>query len=351
MTRIGVIARTEDRGLGHLTWEAWRHLDDVSALVIHPGVHGQGFAQHIDRFAPYGLGQGQSRMVAWTDDQQLQERDVRAWLETVDVVYSAETFYDRRLPGWARDAGVATVLHTMPELHHVDQGDDVDVIWCPTPWHMTEIQARHTTPVRLVPVPVALERFGDGSWRSPSVNVLHVAGHAAYQDRNGTKIAAAASHLFNPGIAYGVISQDDTVALGKGHRLPSWDTYWQLYGGADVLLMPRRFGGLCLPIQEASAAGLAIIALDTEPHDWYGCADVEATVIGDFETGSGLVEIYTARPADVADAVNAVAHGTLGGVRILDERRGKARDWAEQHSWDALLPTWYDELTRAVAAL
>jgi hypothetical protein len=347
MTRIGIVARSENRGLGHLTWEAWRHLDGASALVVSIGQQlNHGFDEHFDRY--YGE---RTYFTKW-DNGRLEEPVVREWLRHLDVVYVAETAYDRRLYDWARDAGVATVLHTMPELHHLDEADVADVVWCPTPWRLAEIAKRTTRPVRLVPFPVAIEHFAGGSDAArQSVNVLHVAGRAAYGDRNGTKIAAAASHLFvRGGVNYGVTSQDETVPLGAGRRLMTTLRYWQLYAGADILLMPRRFGGLCLPIQEASAAGLAVVALDTEPHDWYGCADVEAEVVGQFETGSGTVDIHGADPSHVADAVLFVARGHFGGERILVERRGKAREWAEDHSWEKLLPTWHDALDEAVAA-
>lgn len=351
MTRLGVIARAENRGLGHLTWETFRHVPGARALVVDPGNFTQGFEQFPNRYDATGL----SLIVRWQDDQTLDETTCRTWLQQLDVVYIAETAYDRRMYRWAADAGVATVLHTMPELHHVDEAHMADVVWCPTPWRMNEVFDRTTRPVRLVPFPVALDRF-DRYYGKPfkqpgpdgPVNVLHVAGHAAYMDRNGTKLAAAASTAFDHRVRLGVASQDEHVALGNGTRLQPTIHYWTLYAGADVLLMPRRFGGLCLPIQEASAAGLAIIALDTEPHDWYGCADVEAEVVADFETGSGIVEVHTARPDHIADAVNMLAFGTSGGERLLEARRARSRAWAEAHSWDALLPTWDRELRIAI---
>lgn len=335
--RIGIIARAEDRGLGILTWEAYRHLPNARALVIDPGKWGQGFTQHFDRYP------GQT-LVHWDENQQLHEATCRAWLEVVDVVYAAETFYDPRFIGWARDAGVATVLHTMPELHHVNEAERVDALWCPTPWRM-----EHLPGSRLVPVPVAVERFAkNGAGHAKNGGpvgapvVLHVAGHAAMADRNGTKLVAAATAFIAPPVSVWTVSQDENVALSaNGYRFPATRDYWRLYDLAHVLLMPRRFGGLCLPIQEAMAAGLAVVTLDTPPHDWYGCVTVPSELWSSFPTGSGEVPIYTARDHDIADVVNS-----LQGQTLVDARE-RSLAWAEAHSWEALMPLWIDEFQQA----
>jgi glycosyltransferase involved in cell wall biosynthesis len=139
-----------------------------------------------------------------------------------------------------------------------------------------------------------------------------------------------------------VASQDVNVPVANGAlRVPPMANWWELYDFGDVLLMPRRFGGLCLPIQEAMAAGLAVVALDTEPHDWYGCAAIEAFPAGEFETGSGQVTIWNARPSDVAVAVEQC-------VAELPRRVERSRQWAELHSWAELEMMWRVGLATAI---
>lgn len=341
--RIGILARAEDRGIGIQTWEAYRHLPGASALVVDPGNWGQGFAQHPDRFDVDPDERG-SWFVRWDEYQRLPEGRCRRWLETVDVVYAVETFYDLRFIDWAREAGVATVLHTNPELHHADEAALVDEVWCATPWRM---ESPELAGARLVPYPVATDRFTGGR-RLPvaAPRVLHVAGHAAYGDRNGTQLVAAAARYLAPPVSVWVVSQDENVPLSpNSFRFPAERDYWRLYDLGDILLMPRRFGGLCLPIQEAMAAGLAVVALDTPPHDWYGCVTVPAEVGSTFPTGTGDVEVHTADAHRIAAVVNE-----LTGVRLIEEQE-RSRAWAAAHSWEALTPLWLDEFDRLVHTL
>lgn len=339
--RIGVLARAEDRGLGIQTWEAFRHLPDAKALVVDVGPLSD-FPPHFDRFE-------HQPVVKFIDGVFIDREFISWWLGSIDVLYAAETFYDKWIIHECRRKGVATVLHTNPELHHVDEAELVTVTWLPTPWRRDEVEVA-SGPTQLVPYPVALDRFAyldtptmRDLRRIGAPKVLHVAGHAAYQDRNGTRLLAAATPMISPPISVWVSSQDEHVALGAGAtRVPAALDYWRLYELADILVMPRRFGGLCLPIQEAMAAGMAVVALDTEPHDWYGCADIEALVSSEFMTGSGVVDVHTTSPRAIADAVLACA-----APSELARRQARSRRWAEAHSWDALLPVWLTQLDHA----
>jgi hypothetical protein len=45
------------------------------------------------------------------------------------------------------------------------------------------------------------------------------------------------------------------------------DDQWRLYAGFDALIMPRRYGGLCLPCNEALTSSLPVIMSNTSPND------------------------------------------------------------------------------------
>jgi hypothetical protein len=44
--------------------------------------------------------------------------------------------------------------------------------------------------------------------------------------------------------------------------------YLDQYKDGDVLVIPRKYGGLCLPMQEALAHGIPVIMPDIEPNDY-----------------------------------------------------------------------------------
>lgn len=339
--KVGLIARADDRGLGHMTWEFHRHLQPERTLVVRePGAEAQGFAPHLDRY-PDGL-------VVRFDGGMLPEAEVRDWLQGLDVLYSAETFYDWHLVQWAAEAGVATVLHTMPEFHHLHV-PPTSSVWAPTPWRIDHLPL----PTRLVPVPVATDRFPMAApARDPGrLRVLHVAGHRAAADRNGTTQLLQALRYTRQPVHVRLVTQDQ--ALPSAARLPAnvyvhretggVADYWDLYDDADVLVLPRRYGGLCLPVQEAMAAGLAVVLPDTAPNDWWPALRVPGRERGHITTAAGQLSLYAADPQQLAQLLDQLA----ADPDLVAAAQLGALAWANLHSWQALAPLYRAELERA----
>jgi hypothetical protein len=345
--RIGVVARGENRGIGIQTWEAVRHLDPAAVLLVDMGPYGQGFPNHWDRIVAPLLFH-----VEWGRDYRFDPGVLTAFFERIDVCYIVETAYYSDFYDLAREHQVATVLHTNPELHRPDEATQATQVWLPTPWRAEEVAWFTGGPEpRLVPYPVAVERwpYPVGLYESPPLRVLHVAGHAAYGDRNGTKLVAAACRDIDPELVeVTVVSQDDNPALGPGaHRGATPADYWDLYDGFHVLAMPRRFGGLCLPIQEAKAAGLTVVGLDADPALFYEVLAVASTPDSYLDSGSGRVPIANAHPHDIASALTYLARHP----DVVRQQQRRSRLWAEQHSWDALHAGWIEELRLACSTL
>lgn len=336
--RLGLIARADDRGLGVLTWEFHRHLAPASTLVVRePGAEARGFLPHLDRYP--------GAAVVTYDQGTLPEQPTRDWLDGLDVVYSAETFYDQRLTGWAAAAGVATVLHTMPEFHSPAMATPT-VLWAPTPWRLDQLP-----PARLVPVPVAADRFPlTAPARDGQLRVLHTAGHRAAADRNGTTALLTALRMVRQPMTVRLLTQDPhlpTIRPARGVTLQSEPggrtDYWGLYADADVLALPRRYGGLCLPTQEAMAAGLAVVMADCPPNGWWPTLRVPASPRGELNTPCGPVPIYSTNPRGLARTLDSLA---LDGD-VLAGHQAASVAWARAHTWEALAPLYQAELARA----
>lgn len=338
--QVGLIARADDRGLGHITWEFHRHLQPARTLVVRePGAEARGFAPHLDRYP--------DATVVWLDGGRLPEAEVRAWLQGLDVLYSAETFYDWHVVDWAEQAGVATVLHVMPEFHQA-AAPPTTAVWAPTPWRIDKLPA-HT---RLVPVPVAVDRFpAVGLARTGPLRVLHTAGHRAAADRNGTTQLLQALRRTRQPMAVRLTTQD--AALPRATALPrsvelvvetgGRAGYWELYADADVLVLPRRYGGLCLPVQEAMAAGLAVVMPDTSPNSWWPTLRVPGCNRGSINTAAGPVPLFAAHPPQLAALLDQLATDT----DQLQRAQHAALGWAARHCWQALAPLYRAELGRA----
>ena len=254
---LGVIARTDARGLGNQSWEVARNLHPERILVVRvPGSEAQGFAPDLERFP--------DATVVTVDEHnwQLPEEQVRDWLTGLDVVYSAETLYDWRIAEWANDANCATVVHVNPEFyaHHQKMLPEPAQWWAPTEWRIDHLPLG----TQVVPMPAPIDRFApdpdDGI-----VSVLHVGGRAATGDRNGTDLVLKASMLV-PDIPITVATQTGLRRPRNVRIVEHTENYWDLYAGHSIMLLPRRYGGLCLPTIEAAAAGLAPVMTDAVPN-------------------------------------------------------------------------------------
>lgn len=331
---IGVIARCDNRGLGNQTWEVARHLPDASVLVVHdPRSVDRGFREYPERF------RGADHVTidfTNTPDGELDESLVRKWLVGLDVVYTAETTYDWRLCDWARDEGARTVVHSNPEFntHWKEPWLPLpDAWWNPTPWRQANMPRK--TVIMQMPVPT-------DRWEKPDFNdnpreVLHIGGLEAVADRNGSQLIRPVAKLLSD---YSFERTDQTGGHGPVD-------YWHLYDNpSPLMLLPRRFGGLCLPVLEAMGAGKAVMMPDTSPNRMWPIIPIPTYRSGPrprtLKTGGGTVTLADTHPAAIAHAIEQC------WPSIADHRRA-AWEWAQKNSWETQLPKWLTELERVAS--
>jgi hypothetical protein len=333
--KLGVIARMEaGRGLANQTWEVCRHLDPERVLLVDPGRDGR-FTQHPERFARWD-----TTTVRWQGGR-LDERTVRRWLRGLDVVYSAETPYDLRLPQWAAEAGCGVVVQANPEFLSPTDAKAAVTWWVATPWRIKHLPAR----TRVVPMPAADPPFthqpGD------RVRFLHTAGWPAVADRNGTGVFAEAARMTTVGAEFVIRGQHPSVAAcqRRGMRVEQRCVadYWDNYRDADVLVLPRRFGGLCLPAIEAMAVGLPVVMSDCSPNEVWPGPRVPATTTATVATRSGSISLHDTDPHVLAATMDDLA----ANPELVDKLRAEATEWAAANSWDALKPLWLEALEGA----
>jgi glycosyltransferase involved in cell wall biosynthesis len=326
MMRWGLIARAEsNRGLGVLTRLMYENLSPDSTLVVRVE---HEYRQDVEVFPG-------ATVVDWSGGD-LPETEIREWLDGLDVVVSAETFYDWRVVNWAREQGVRTVLYVMPELFKRELFDGTlpmpDQFWYPSLW----------TPHPGLPagdyLPVPCEQRPFVNFPDTDVRVIHVAGKPALADRNGTNLVALASKRAQPGnlTVYG------QGALPRFHSnvrvLPGPENKWEMYESAHVLVMPRRYGGLCLPVIEALSCGLAVAMPDIPPNATWPIKFMGASADAVVEMPVGPIQTYV---TDLTDLRVALSPSVDGGVEHCMLR---SRQWAEANTWDKQRHTFYEAL-------
>lgn len=331
MSRLGVIARADNGGLGNLLWELCRHLEPDRVLIMDLGEYGRSDV-HLDRFA--GL---DTRVVSGLGIPP----DDRAWLlDGCDVLYTAETWYEDAIATEAADRGVRTILHSMPELHLSARPSDE--VWIPTTYRQ-----RFVPGARVVPVPVALDRF-DYEPRSPAEHFVAVWAPAML-DRNGTNVALAALEHVREPCRFTVLGAQMNVEMPAGSPVqidctPRGypDDYFDLWpDDADVLVLPRRYAGLSMPVQEAAARGMPAIMTACDPQNtWPGVLGARARGRTQRQMAGGLVDVWDPDPLAVAANIDRLASDAV----CAKEMSEAARAWAESLSWDVWTPLYRELL-------
>lgn len=320
--RIGLLARADDGGLGTMTWEFARHMRPARALVVDLGAQGRG-PLRLERFTDHCDEVGVCNSYPMLDVSAIQ------WLlRDIDVLYSAETWYWPAVQTMAAEAGVKTVLHSMPELHN--SGLIADQIWVPTLWEIDRVPgAVH------VPVPVALDRFPMTDSTSAK-RFLHVAA-SAFHDRNGTEtVWAAAGSIKSPVDLIVRGAPEIHRATGNARIINEGGTgsYWEMTEGADVLVYPRRYAGLSLPMQEAMARGMPLIVTDLSPQNaWPGVMTIPATDPYDVDMKGGTFRVWRSSPTALAHAIDVLAEDD----GLFEDLSEGARFHAESISWNRMI--------------
>lgn len=334
---LGLIARSDPRGLGIQTRAVHDHLHPDRTLVIDMGELGRGYPTHPDWYP--------GALTLPFDGHRLPELAVRQWLDGLDVVYTAETPYDHRLPTWCRQHGVALVVHLNPEFDHWTTDPTKprpDVFWSATTWR----QPHHPAGTRIVPMPVAPHpraRVRDGAG-----GLLHVVGRRAMADRNGTRTVWNSWRCSHTRQRWTITTQDRLPMARPPrhidlHVFGPQDNPDDLYDLGDILVLPRRYGGLCLPAQEAMAAGLPVVMPAVSPNLDWPVVPVPARRGPLVKCAAGMIRTADVQPRDLARVLDELM-AEPGRVRQISSR---ASVWAREHSWKALTPRWLGELEAA----
>lgn len=336
MTRRALIARADNGGLANMLLPLARNVKFDKILVVFSGHTTRGTA-HPERYE----GLGEVRSV----EALPRARDV-AWATTdVDLLYTAETWYHPYFLQSASERGVRTVVHAMPELWSVHE--TADEVWAPTPWRLDLLP----TNTKVVPVPVDRELLTYRKQDLSSLSILHVTTNAM-EDREGTELLLEAASLLD--------FEVDIRILGLNHRHPGpkheyrglahiewvgavdhpfWEM-WRLARPTDVLVQPRRYGGLCLTMQEAAAVGIPILTLDLSPQRAHLTPfNVVATQpLGWTRMKGGSVNVMTCDPRALAKTLNGLSRTPLAVDFLADV----SDRWAKALSWS----NWSDEYER-----
>lgn len=345
--QLGLIARADNSGLGVQTFEFFRHMQPAKTLVIDVG-HLYDDRAHTNKWTDRTRYPGAIFAEGWIPDR----ATICAFLEGLDVVFTAETTYHPHFIDIAHSLNVRVVIQPNWEFYDPRQHPDLWAV--PTTWHYDDFPE----PKTLLPVPIATDRFlGDFGVFPPLAagnlpkHFLHVVGRPAVEDRNGTRDLLEALEHVTAEVRVTIRCQQGGYVTGLKPRLRTpknvtleidpgdIENYWDLYTG-DVMIMPRRFGGLCLPVNEALGAGMPVIMPDVSPNEWLPTDWLVPAGWQKRFLAKQHVDVYGVNPIDLARKIDQFATDPEFYLKARDE----AQRLRAEYSWETLKPRYEEVL-------
>jgi glycosyltransferase involved in cell wall biosynthesis len=348
-------ARMDNSGLGMQTWEFYNHMKPAKTVVVDISMlektPERRMKQHPERYPDamiiYGIPN---------------EFDIRQFLTGLDVVFIAESAYNMGIYRIAKEMGVKTAVQYNYEffdwfMGSVWHNDTPDLFIAPSTWHYDEVQSfcdskkiKHV----YLHCPVAREKI-QSRYIGSALTFVHIAGRPAAHDRNGTYTFLNALQLAPDDLKGRVFTQDKELATEIKREFPSVDVkvntrdYTDIYKKGSVIVLPRKYGGNCLPMNEALAAGMPVIMSKVSPQT-------------DFLPDEWLVEAHKTDikfaprfPLDVYECDPAALMLKMRWFKSLDDMRmlkqsQTASDLAYSISWEIMKPK-YEEVFEALCNL
>ena len=225
------------------------------------------------------------------------------FLEGLDVMITAETPYTYEAWNWAKLLGVKTICQPNWELFDgliQPNMPHPDLYMMPSYWHLEDMKERFTN-TDYMPPPTIEEDFEQvreiNFKRTGKRRFVHVVGKPAIYDRNGWGAIMDALPQAKADFELVVFAQKEITGYSDPrvkYHIFDIDDQTDLYRDFDALILPRRYGGLCLPMNEALMSGLPVIMTDISPNNkvlpkqWL----LPSAITAQFE-GRSTIDVYS----------------------------------------------------------
>lgn len=305
--KLGIVVRADDTGLGNQTRELVNMLNPEKILIIDSSTFHNKFVQHYDWY------EGRKTVISkgFPDN-----RILLKFFEGLNVVMSCETFYSKHFIALAKKKRIKTILQYNFEFLDYLSNDKLmlpDVLLAPSLWRFEEVQEKFGDRclVSHLPPPTDESLFANNVKQNTKSNrrLLHIGGKAAIYDRNGTNSVIEMLEYSKEDYELVIRSQtpleidcnDSRVNFVIGNEEKRED----MYAGYDAMILPRRYAGLCLPMNEALLSGLPVFMTNISPNnkilpeEWL----VKSDFVKTFMTRVGI-DLYSADPKHLAKIID-----------------------------------------------
>lgn len=280
------------------------------------------------------------------------DHEIKGFLRGLTHVFCVENPLNYNLTSYAEKLGIKVYIQTNYEFCDFLDKRYLTLPYkfiMPSYWKIAEMeQIFGRDKVMYLPPPINPHEFKqarDINFNRSGRNFLHIAGTIAAHDRNGTLDLLAAVQQTQEEFDLTIASQHElppeylTFNRKVNYKIGSVDEPCKLYKDYDALILPRRYGGLSLPVQEALMSGLPVIMTDISPNKELLPAKwlVNARKKGDFRART-MIDVYTSDIVSLASRIDALV------TMDLEEEKIEAFDIGFTNFADSQLKGDYERL-------
>lgn len=314
----GAIVLSTNQGLGILAKQLYDH-KIIHKVLIYPH---SSRTNHPDWF-PNG--------------KIYSEENIEWFLDKIDSILYIEEPFNWKLIPRARERGIKNVFMPMYECTRNPMPYEPDVILCPS---LLDYEYYKNKPnVHTITIPT------DVTWklRKKAKVFIHNAGNGGLGGRNGTLELIEAMRYVKSPLKLIIRTQeksfkcnDPRVEIRNG-TVP----YEELWNEGDVFIFPEKFNGLSLPLQEAFASGMLVMAGNRFPMNTWLPINPLIPVKG-YKKETIAVEFDCAQydPRDIALVMDAWYGQKINKYSLMGQ------EWAKHNSWSKFRKT-YDSCIKA----
>lgn len=307
MKKFGIVVRADNTGLGNQTRQLVEMLNPDRILIIDSSNFHNKHVQHFDWY------DGRERIISRGAPD---NRAILRFISGLKVVISCETFYNKNFIGIARKHKVKTILqYNFEFLENLSNTKAwlPDVLLAPSLWRFDEVEDKFSDRAVVTHLPPPTnEKLFDHNKEINNIRsnrLLHIGGKAAMYDRNGTNSVIEMLKYSNQDYELVVKTQTKLDIDCQDDRLKivtkNEKNYEDLYQGYDAMILPRRYAGLCLPMNEALMSGLPVFMTNVSPNNFILPKEwlAETYFVKDFMARIGI-QLYNADPEGLAEIVD-----------------------------------------------
>lgn len=348
MVRLGLIAFANDGGLGAQTRRLSQILDPDRIMMIDSSSFSPNKTLHYDWYPA-----NKSYLASmWPPSN----NDMKLFLDGLTHVLVCENPYNFALLHYAKEMGIKVYVQSNYEFC-----ENIVQPWLPTPhkflmpsyWKIEEMEKLFgKDKVEYLPPPIDSKEFEKARninmKRTGKKRFVHVIGTGAAEDRNGTFDVLDAVKLAKGDFELVIKSQhnlpmslfldDPRVTYDVANQIDQND----LYKDFDAMILPRRWGGLSLTMDEALMSGLPVLMTDIVPNRNYLPASWLTPVKADksFRARIGPIELVTVDHQKLADKIDLFS--MMSDQQLLGLKRQALQIAYDNWSAEVLKPKYLE---------